>query len=62
MKKDYKVPSICIHSIQSEELLQFASKTGTKDNTGGQGTDVGTSDKQEETSKNNSGSLWDEEW
>lgn len=64
MKKEYKAPIICIHTIQTENLLQFASKTETKDNTGGSGTDVNTSTDQEGTSKQNSGLMdWDdEEW
>ena len=64
MKKEYKAPIICIHTIQTENLLQFASKTATKNKTNGSGTDVSTSEEQEEPAKPNSGLMdWDdEEW
>lgn len=64
MKKEYKAPIICIHTIQTENSLLFASKTGTTDNTGGSGTDVDTKKDQEEPAKQNSGLMdWnDEEW
>lgn len=64
MKKEYKAPNICIHTIQTENLLQFASKTGTDNKTGGGSSSVDTSKDQEEPAKNNSGLMdWDdEEW
>lgn len=66
MKKEYKAPIICIHTIQTENLLQFASKTESINKDGGDGssTTVDTSNDQEEPAKPNSGLMdWDdEEW
>ncbi|HCD78211.1 MAG TPA: hypothetical protein DEQ27_08020 [Prevotella sp.] len=66
MKKEYKAPIICIHTIQTEYLLLDTSGTGTTDNTGGGGssTTVDTSKDQEGPAKPNSGLMdWDdEEW
>ncbi len=61
MKKEYIEPRISVVTCSSEHIMSFGS-TDTENLNGGNTTGPGTSTKQEEPSKSNSGLLdWDDE-
>lgn len=63
MKKEYIEPRISVVTCSSEHIMSFGS-TGTENLNGGNTTGPGTSTKQEEPSKSNSGMSgmsWDDE-